>query len=100
MQLVYVLASFYSSLTQVLWKRDPRLRNCLHQTCLRQTCAQLTVGGNISGLVGGLSAIREQAEQSIGNQPVSLTSPWPLDQLLPPGYFLEPLLWFIMKECD
>jgi len=39
------------------------------------------VGGAIPGLVV-LGSIRKQAEQEIGNKPVSSTPPWPLHQLL------------------
>jgi hypothetical protein len=42
------------------------------------------VGGVISGLVGSLGSIREQAEQARGSKPVRNILPWPLHQLLPP----------------
>ena len=45
---------------------------------------KLTVVGTIAGLVL-LGSIRNQADQAIGNRPVSTTTPWPLHQLMAPG---------------
>ena len=42
------------------------------------------VGGTISGLVGSLGSIREQAEQARGSKPVKSIPTWPLHQLLLP----------------
>lgn len=46
---------------------------------------------------GSLCAIREKAEQFIENKPANNSL---LDRLLPPGYLLEFLLWFFMKQYD
>ena len=40
-----------------------------------------------------LDAVRQQAEQAMGSNPVSSTPPWPLHQLLPPGSSLDFLSW-------
>jgi hypothetical protein len=43
------------------------------------------VGGAIPGVVV-LGSLRRQAEQAMGSKPVSSIPPWPLHQLLPPGF--------------
>lgn len=48
----------------------------------RQERALFTVGNAIPGLVV-LGYITKQAEQAMGDKPVSSTPPWPLHQLLP-----------------
>ena len=47
--------------------------------------AQAILGGAIPGMVV-LGSRRKQAEQAMRSKPESSISPWPLHQLLPPGF--------------
>jgi hypothetical protein len=47
--------------------------------------AQPILGGYIPGMVV-LGSRRKQAEQAMRSKPESSISPWPLHQLLPPGF--------------
>ena len=76
--------SFCVNLTQLelSQRKELPLRKCLHEIQLVIKGERPLVGGTISGLVGSLGSIREQAEQARGGKPVEKIPPWPLHQFL------------------
>jgi hypothetical protein len=68
-------------------KEMPMRYNCKAFSQLVIKGERPLVGGTISGLVGSLGSIREQAEQARGSKPVKNIPPWPLHQLLLPDLF-------------